>query len=247
MSLSTRCWTMVAKAASRSLSVMAVSTRRRPHRHDSPLCQYLSQALPYRGRPYIGGGDQTLFSLPFWLSIRSDSGVIGVVPKKRKGPIKRRGHPAALLSVKPAYATHLGAAYAGNALHLLKLLPSRSVNAIITSPPYALHFKKSYGNPRPAEYVEWFMPFAHEFRRVLRPTGSLVVEIGGAWNRGEPTRSIYHFELLVELVNKAGFHLAEEFFWFNRARMPGPAEWVNVQRIRVKDAVENVGRRFYLG
>jgi len=65
----------------------------------------------------------------------------------------------------------------------------------------------------------------------------LVIEIGGAWNRGEPTRSIYHFELLVRLVKEAGFHLAEEFFWFNRARMPGPAEWVNVQRIRVKDAV----------
>jgi len=81
------------------------------------------------------------------------------------------------------------------------------------------------------------MTFAQEFRRVLRPNGSLVVEIGGAWNRGQPTRSIYHFELLVKLVNEAGFHLAEEFFWFNRARMPGPAEWVNVQRIRVKDAV----------
>ena len=130
-----------------------------------------------------------------------------------------------------------GATYAGDALELLKLLPSRSINAIVTSPPYSLHFKKSYGNPRPAEYVDWFMPFAQEFRRVLRPNGSLVVEIGGAWNPGEPTRSIYHFELLVRPVNEGGFHLAEEFFWFNRARMPGPAEWVNVQRIRVKDAV----------
>jgi DNA modification methylase len=158
--------------------------------------------------------------------------------RKSKSRVKGRGNnPAILLPVRPKYATQLGAAYAGDALDLIKLLPSRSVNAIITSPPYALHFKKSYGNPTQAEYVHWFLDFAREFRRVLRPRGSLVVEIGGAWNRGEPTRSIYHFELLVSLVKDAGFNLAEEFFWFNRARMPSPAEWVNVQRIRVKDAV----------
>ncbi len=153
---------------------------------------------------------------------------------KRRFP---KRHPSDLVSIEPLYATNLGAAYAGDASDLLKLLPSRSVNAIITSPPYALHFKKSYGNPNPEAYIDWFLSFASEFRRVLRPQGSLVIEIGGAWNPGVPTRSIYHFELLVRLVKDAGFHLAEEFFWFNRARMPSPTEWVNVRRIRVKDAV----------
>lgn len=137
----------------------------------------------------------------------------------------------------PRYVTKLGAAYVGDALDLLKALPAKSVSAIITSPPYALRFKKAYGNEDPEAYVDWFMNFAPEFRRVLRPTGSLVIEIGGAWNPGLPTRSVYHFELLVRLVREQGFHLAEEFFWFNRARIPGPTEWVNVQRIRVKDAV----------
>ena len=158
--------------------------------------------------------------------------------RRRKGrTASRKRHPAALLSAKPLYVTHSGGAYAGDALDLIKQVPSHSVNAIITSPPYALHFKKAYGNPNQSDYVDWFLGYAQEFRRVLRPKGSLVVEIGGAWNRGQPTRSVYHFELLVRLVNEAGFHLAEEFFWFNRARMPSPAEWVNVQRIRVKDAV----------
>src|SRR5690242_13130568 len=150
---------------------------------------------------------------------------------------RQRRHPADLLSARPTYVTATGAAYAGDSREVLGLLPSRSVNAIITSPPYALHFKKSYGNPTPDDYLEWFLGFAPEFRRVLREDGSLVIEIGGAWNPGLPTRSVYHFELLVRLVKEAGFHLAEEFFWFNRARMPSPAEWVNVQRIRVKDAV----------
>jgi hypothetical protein len=84
-----------------------------------------------------------------------------------KGHRKKRGrHPGALLSAKPFYATHSGAAYAGDALALIKQVPSHSVNAIITSPPYALHFKKSYGNPNQAEYVDWFLGFAEEFRRV---------------------------------------------------------------------------------
>jgi len=143
----------------------------------------------------------------------SGQGKMRIVPEKQIPKAKkRRRHPATLISAPPLYATDLGAAYTGDALDLLKLLPSRTIDAIITSPPYALHFKKSYGNPGQAEYVDWFMTFADEFRRVLRPNGSLVIEIGGAWNRGEPTRSIYHFELLVKLVKEAGFHLAEEFF-----------------------------------
>jgi DNA modification methylase len=148
-----------------------------------------------------------------------------------------RRHPTALIDSVPAYSTPLGSAYVGEAALLMKCLPDCSVNAIITSPPYALRAKKSYGNPTQDAYVDWFLSFAPEFRRILRPNGSLVLEIGGAWNPGEPTRSIYHFELLVRLVREHNFHLAEDFFWFNRARIPGPAEWVNVQRIRVKDAV----------
>jgi DNA modification methylase len=156
---------------------------------------------------------------------------------KTEAGTSRRSHPACLLAGRPAYTTGLGAAYVADCQDLLKEIPSQSVDAIITSPPYALHFKKSYGNPDQDSYVDWFLGFAPDFRRVLRPSGSLVIEIGGAWNPGQPTRSVYHFELLVRLVKDFGFHLAEEFFWFNRARMPSPAEWVNVQRIRVKDAV----------
>lgn len=145
--------------------------------------------------------------------------------------------PIELTEISPRYSTPLGAAYVGDAAIVLGLLPDQSINAIITSPPYALRAKKKYGNPDQAEYVDWFLGFAAELRRVLRPDGSLVLEIGGAWNPGEPTRSIYHFELLVRLVRDHQFHLAEEFYWFNRTRIPGPTEWVNVQRVRVKDAV----------
>lgn len=77
-------------------------------------------------------------------------------------------------------------------------------------------------------------------RHLLKDTGSLVIDIGGAWISGQPTRSLYHCELLPMLCKEIGFHLAQEFFWWNPARLPTPAEWVTVRRIRVKDAVNCV-------
>jgi DNA modification methylase len=147
-------------------------------------------------------------------------------------------HPHALLPNAPYYVTRLGAAYLGGSLALLKTLPDNSI--ALTSPPYALHFKKEYGNVSKDQYVEWFLPFATEVRRILTDDGSFVLNIGGSWNKGTPTRSIYHFKLLIELVETIGFHLAQECFWYNPAKMPAPAEWVTVRRIRVRDSVEYV-------
>lgn len=137
----------------------------------------------------------------------------------------------------PFYSTSLGHAYLGDSLSLMRKLPSESVNLILTSPPYALHFKKEYGNKSQAEYVAWFMGFAEEFFRLLRPDGSLVIDLGGSWQQGRPTRSLYHFELLIALCKETGFHLAQEFYWHNPAKLPSPAEWVTVRKIRVKDSV----------
>jgi site-specific DNA-methyltransferase (cytosine-N4-specific) len=115
-----------------------------------------------------------------------------------------------------------------------------SVDLIITSPPFALLRKKDYGNVEEHKYVDWFEQFAHEFYRILKPSGSLVIDIGGSWIPGQPTRSLYHFELLIMLCRKIGFFLAQEFYWWNPSKLPSPAEWVNVRRIRVKDAVNCV-------
>lgn len=140
----------------------------------------------------------------------------------------------------PYYSTDLGDAYLADSLELLKALPPSSVNSVVTSPPYALHFKKEYGNAAKQNYIEWFVPFAAEVFRILPDDGSFVLNIGGSYNEGAPTRSLYHFKLLIELVEHIGFHLAQECFWFNPAKLPMPAEWVTVRRIRIKDAVEYV-------
>ncbi|WP_221734962.1 DNA methyltransferase [Sphingomonas melonis] len=115
-----------------------------------------------------------------------------------------------------------------------------SVDLIMTSPPFGLVRKKSYGNEDADEYCNWFRPFAEGFKRVLKDDGSLVIDIGGAWVPGQPTRSLYHFKLLVMLVEEYGFHLCQEHYWWNPAKLPTPAEWVNVRRVRVKDAVNTV-------
>jgi len=154
-------------------------------------------------------------------------------PPPRLGRVSVAGH-------EPYYRTTLGAAYLADARSVLQALPPNSVDAIITSPPYALHFKKEYGNVEKESYVAWFLPFAHEFHRVLKDDGSFILNIGGSYNKGYPTRSVYLYKLLIELVETVGFHLAQEFYWYNPAKLPMPAEWVTVRRIRVKDSVEHV-------
>lgn len=148
--------------------------------------------------------------------------------------------PPAVRGMKPVYKTEAGVAFMADALEVLRRIPDNSVNLVMTSPPYALHFKKAYGNADKADYVAWMLPFAKEIRRVLTEDGSFVLNIGGSYNAGSPTRSLYHFKLLIALVEEIGLHLAQECFWFNPAKMPVPAEWVNVRRMRVKDSVEYV-------
>jgi DNA modification methylase len=138
---------------------------------------------------------------------------------------------------KEFFKTSHGTIYQGNSLGLFQKMKPASVDLIMTSPPFGLVRKKDYGNVDADQYVEWFKPFAAAFRSVLKDTGSLVIDIGGSWISGQPTRSLYHYELLIMLCRVFKFHLAQEFFWWNPARLPTPAEWVTVRRIRVKDAI----------
>ena len=149
------------------------------------------------------------------------------------------------ISRPPYYKTPLGSAYLGDSLGLMAELPDESVDLICTSPPFALVKKKEYGNVDADKYVEWFKAFARQFYRILKPQGSLVIDIGGSWLKGFPVRSMYHFELVIELCKPKsegglGFFLAQELFWYNPAKLPTPAEWVTVRRERVKDAVNTV-------
>lgn len=138
------------------------------------------------------------------------------------------------------YSTKLGSAHCADSLEFMKDIQTASVNLVLTSPPFALTRKKEYGNHAEEKYVEWFLSFAPEIFRILKDDGSFVLDLGGAYLPGFPVRSIYMFDLVVRLVKETGFHLAQEFYHYNPSRLPAPAEWVNVRRIRVKDSVNVV-------
>lgn len=141
---------------------------------------------------------------------------------------------------KPLYSTNFGKAFVGNALELLKQLPENSIDLIITSPPFALQRQKEYGNKNQETYVDWLLGFTLEVKRVIKDTGSFVIDLGGAYERGVPIRSLYNYRFLIRMCDEQGWKLAEEFFWFNPAKLPSPIEWVNKRKIRVKDAVNTV-------
>jgi len=145
-----------------------------------------------------------------------------------------------LNGLKPYHETKSGTILLGDSLEAIEAFHTKSVDLIVTSPPYGLVRKKDYGNVDSGKYGDWFRPFAAQFRRVLKDTGSLVIDIGGAWIPGQPTRSLYHFKLLIMLCEEFGFHLAQELYWWNPSKLPTPAEWVTVRRVRVKDAVDCV-------
>lgn len=131
--------------------------------------------------------------------------------------------------------------FCGDSLKVMPALIAEGVRVklIVTSPPFALVRKKYYGNEDADHYIEWFEKFIPYFKEILEPSGSLVIDIGGAWIKGLPVKSTYHFKLLLNLC-ESGFFLAQDFYHYNPARLPTPAEWVTIRRLRVKDAVNNV-------
>lgn len=141
---------------------------------------------------------------------------------------------------KPLYNTELGEAYVADSLEMLAQLPDNSVNLVMTSPPFALQRKKDYGNKEQHEYIDWLAEFASLVYQKLTPDGSFVVDLGGAYQKGVPVRSLYNYRVLIKFCDEIGFHLAEEFFWFNPSKLPSPIEWVNKRKIRTKDSVNTV-------
>lgn len=141
---------------------------------------------------------------------------------------------------RPLYVTDFGEAYVGDSLQLLQGVAASSVDLVITSPPFPLQRKKEYGSEEQDGYVDWLLAFAEATRRVLKEAGSFVLDLGGAYQKGRPVRSLYNFRVLTRMCDELGFRLAEEFFWYNPSKLPSPIEWVNKRKIRVKDAVDTV-------
>jgi len=140
----------------------------------------------------------------------------------------------------PVLKTNKGMIFNGDSLELIPQLEDESIDLVMTSPPFALQRQKEYGNKQQDEYVEWLAEFALKLIPKLKDTGSFVLDLGGAYQKGMPVRSLYNYKVLIKFCEELGYNLAEEFFWYNPAKLPSPIEWVNKRKIRVKDAVNTV-------
>jgi site-specific DNA-methyltransferase (cytosine-N4-specific) len=114
------------------------------------------------------------------------------------------------------------------------------VKLIFTSPPYPLNRKKKYGNLTGRKYVAWLSGLALSLRRLLTRNGSIVIELGNSWEPGKPTMSTLSLEAMLRFKRVGGLELCQQFICYNPARLPSPAQWVNVERCRVKDAFTHV-------
>lgn len=110
------------------------------------------------------------------------------------------------------------------------------IDLIVTSPPYPLKRKKAYGNHQGEEYLKWISDFFENCCELLSEKGSLVIELGNAWNSDSPTMSTLPLEALLAIKSKNKLHLCQEFICHNPARLPSPTQYVNVERIRLKDS-----------
>lgn len=138
------------------------------------------------------------------------------------------------------YYTSKGKCLVGDSLELLKTLDDCSINLVMTSPPFALLRQKSYGNLEQNDYIAWLCKFGKLVYEKLTDDGSFVIDLGSAYNKGNPTYSLYQYRVLISMCDEIGFHLAQPFFWHNPSALPTPIEWVNKRKLRAKNSVNTV-------
>ena len=112
------------------------------------------------------------------------------------------------------------------------------VQLIMTSPPFPLNSKKSYGNMMGDEYLQWFSSLAPIFAEMLADDGSIVIELGNSWEPSRPVQSLLPLQSLLGFVShkETELRLIQEFVCYYPSRLPSPAHWVTVKRIRTVDS-----------
>ena len=145
---------------------------------------------------------------------------------------------------RKVYKTRKGAMYLSSAENFFSSRVGKGqkgkISLIFTSPPFPLNRKKKYGNLQGVEYVNWLKSFAPLFRKFLKRNGSIVLELGNAWEPGEPVMSTLALEALLDFLKAGNLKLCQQFVCYNPARLPSPAQWVNIDRVRVKDSYTHV-------
>jgi DNA modification methylase len=147
-------------------------------------------------------------------------------------------------TMRIAYSTKFGRLIHGKAEQALASRSLRKyhgkIDLVFTSPPFPLNRKKKYGNLQGQAYIEWLAGFALKLRPFLKRRGSVVMEVGNAWEPGHPVMSTLSLRALLSFLDTGKFLLCQQFIYNNPSRLPGPAQWVTVERIRVKDSYSHL-------
>lgn len=138
------------------------------------------------------------------------------------------------------FLTPNGCALWGMAEDAASVIDHGSVRLLLTSPPYALQTKKQYGNKVGQEYTDWLCSIVERLMPVLQSNGSLVLNLGDAWVKNSPTMSLYQERTMIALQDRLGLHLVQRLLWHNPSALPVPSNYVGVERIRLKQAVETL-------
>ena len=140
------------------------------------------------------------------------------------------------------HQTALGRYIVGNCETLLRHVELEElrgqVQLIFTSPPFPLQKKKRYGNRSGDEFSNWLVSLAKVFSNLLTADGSIVIEMGNAWEKQRPVQSLLSLQTLMGFVQhpEAALVLCQEFIAYNPSRLPSPANWVTIERIRATDS-----------
>ena len=144
----------------------------------------------------------------------------------------------------PEFSTRLGKAYCSTIEDFVGSSQARrlkgKVDLILTSPPFPLVSPKAYGNRMGEEYRSWIVTVCRSLRELLSESGSLVMEIGNTWEKGQPTMSLLPLQTLMAIAEEAEYEVCQQFIWENTAKLPGPATYVNIDRVRLKDSHTNI-------
>lgn len=141
------------------------------------------------------------------------------------------------------FETPMGKALWAQAEAALGTIENDSLQLILTSPPYPLVRKKEYQREDTQNYLSWLTSLAEGWLGKLKDDGSLVLNLSDCWNKKEPTLNLYQERLLLELVDKIGYHLIQRLYWHSPSKIPS-SHWVTIKKYRLNNSVEHL---FWLG
>lgn len=139
------------------------------------------------------------------------------------------------------YSTDRGEALYGTCESVMQCIANGSVSLVVTSPPYGLAKSKEYEVSKADDNVEWLLSLADSWKNLLTDDGTLLLNVGPAWlGHGIVGQSTWRQELVFRLVKELGYTFAQTMYWNSPSKLPSPAQFVTIKRVRITESVEEI-------